>query len=103
MKEKTESRADRLSRVVLPLEEELADILEQLCEEIQADLQKGRQSAFSNYAWKDSPAERELRETLAEIEDGKSAMYDAWNSLYHINMLYDLDAPGETLAEREQA
>jgi len=96
MEEKTESRADRLSRVVLPLEEELAYILEQLCEEINAELEEGQEDGTIK---PDSPAERELEETLAEIEDGKSAMYDAWHSLFHINTLYDLDKPGMVLTE----
>ncbi len=86
----TPSRADRLSRVVLALEEEFADILEQLCDEIRADLED---------AEPDSHAEKELEECLEEIEEGKSSMYDAWNSLFHINMLYDLDAPGRVLTE----
>ena len=50
----------------------------------------------------DSPAERELEETLAEIEEGKSAMYDAWEFLYNINMTYDLDKPGKVLTERAE-
>ena len=91
MEEKTESRADRLSRVVLPLEEEFADILEELTEEIRADLED---------AAPDSHAETELEECLEEIEEGKSAMYDAWHSLFHINMKYYLDAPGKALTER---
>ena len=93
------SRADRLSKVVLALEEEFADILEELCDEIKAELEQGWESGSIK---SDSPAEQELEETLAEIEDGKSAMYDAWHSLFNINSKYDLDAPGKVLTEREE-
>ena len=95
----TPSRADRLSKVVIALEEEFADILEDLCDEINAELEEGQEDGT---IMPDSPAERELEETLAEIEEGKSAMYDAWEFLYNINMTYDLDKPGKVLTERAE-
>ena len=95
----TPSRADRLSKVVIALEEEFADILEEICYEINAELEEGQEDGT---IMPDSPAERELEETLAEIEEGKSAMYDAWEFLYNINMTYDLDKPGKVLTERAE-
>jgi len=97
MEEKTKSRADRLSKVVEALEMEFADILEELCEEIKADLRR------SPVGFVDTPQQTELEETLEALKEGSQSMSDAWHSLFHINMKYYLDAPGKALTEREQA
>ena len=85
------SRADRLGKVVVALEDEFADILEELTEEIRAELEDTDPESLAGM---------ELEETLEEIAQGESAMHDAWEFLYWINMRFYLDEPGKALAER---